>query len=69
MVNFLGMDLREKSVYDHIEELLGIPSLSIHLYGKKEEKLKRKMGHFVIVDDSLEAALQKALEVKEKFSI
>ena len=69
MVNLLGKDPKKSSFYNPIDELLQIPGLSIHLYGKKEEKLKRKMGHFVIIDESVENGLQKALELKEKYSI
>ena len=67
MVNLLGKPAKVKSMYDHVLDLLQVPGLSVHLYNKKDEKAKRKMGHFVIVNDSLEIALQKALELKEKF--
>jgi 5-(carboxyamino)imidazole ribonucleotide synthase len=52
MVNLLG---------EHIESLLAeIPTLQdwkIHLYGKKEPKLKRKMGHITLLRDKIEIAL------------
>ncbi|MGE6379467.1 5-(carboxyamino)imidazole ribonucleotide synthase [Peribacillus muralis] len=52
MVNILG---------EHIGPLMdGIPTLSdwkIHLYGKKEAKLKRKMGHVNILRPTIEEAL------------
>ena len=67
MVNLLGKQSKHESMYEHILDLLQVPGLSVHLYNKKDEKPKRKMGHFVIVNDSLEIALQKALELKEKF--
>ena len=69
MVNLLGKDPKKSSFYNPLEELLQIPGLSIHLYGKKEEKIKRKMGHFVIIDESVENGLRKALELKEKYLI
>jgi len=68
MVNLLGKNSGNESMYDHIVELLQVPGLSVHLYGKEDEKAKRKMGHFTIVNDSLDEALQKALELKEKYS-
>ena len=67
MVNLLGNKTNDESMYDHIIDLLQVSGLSVHLYGKKDEKPKRKMGHFVIVNDSLDNALQKALELKEKY--
>ena len=52
MVNVLG---------EHMEPLLeNIPTLSnwkIHLYGKEEAKIKRKMGHVNILRDTVEEAL------------
>jgi len=55
MVNILGQ---------HIEGILnGIGQLSdskLHLYGKKEAKHKRKMGHLNILADDIDTALQKA---------
>lgn len=55
MVNVLG---------EHMEPLLeNIPTLSnwkIHLYGKEEAKIKRKMGHVNILRDTVEEALVEA---------
>jgi 5-(carboxyamino)imidazole ribonucleotide synthase len=52
MVNLLG---------EHLENLYAeIPTLDnwkIHLYGKKEAKIKRKMGHVTILRENVEAAL------------
>jgi 5-(carboxyamino)imidazole ribonucleotide synthase len=52
MVNLLG---------EHLEKLYTeIPVLQdwkIHLYGKKEPKLKRKMGHVTLLRDNVEDAL------------
>lgn len=53
MVNILG---------EHQEKIINkIPELQnwkIHLYGKKEAKEKRKMGHVTILRTSVEAALE-----------
>jgi 5-(carboxyamino)imidazole ribonucleotide synthase len=67
MINLLGSNSNDTSFYRFIKELLEIPRLSIHLYGKQEEKFKRKMGHIVIVDEDLDVALQKALEIKKRY--
>ena len=34
------------------------PDWSIHLYGKAEAKVKRKMGHITIMTDNIEATLE-----------
>ncbi|MFD6438248.1 5-(carboxyamino)imidazole ribonucleotide synthase [Peribacillus sp. NPDC060186] len=59
MVNILG---------EHMEPLLEeIPNLSdwkVHLYGKKEAKLKRKMGHVNILRPTIEEALLESNQSK-----
>ncbi len=55
MVNVLGEHLAP--VLDKIEKLP--PSAKLHLYGKKDSKPKRKMGHINVLAGSVEAALSK----------
>ncbi|MFL6560537.1 MAG: ATP-grasp domain-containing protein, partial [Bacillus sp. (in: firmicutes)] len=52
MVNLLGEHL--ENLY---EEIPALNDWKIHLYGKKEPKIKRKMGHVTILRESVEAAL------------
>ncbi|MED3552871.1 5-(carboxyamino)imidazole ribonucleotide synthase [Cytobacillus praedii] len=52
MVNILGE--QQQDIIDHIHSL---PDWKIHLYGKKEAKYKRKMGHVTLLRDSVEDAL------------
>ena len=54
MVNIFGE--HQASV---IEKLPKIKDWKIHLYGKKDAKEKRKMGHVTILRHSIEEALQK----------
>ncbi len=46
--------------------LLATPSVSLHLYGKREPRPGRKMGHFTVVADQADAALEAARELKSK---
>ncbi|WP_456272600.1 5-(carboxyamino)imidazole ribonucleotide synthase [Bacillus sp. AK031] len=59
MVNILG---------EHMEAVVGqIPNKrnwSIHLYGKDEAKVKRKMGHVTILTDDIEGTLTELEETK-----
>jgi phosphoribosylaminoimidazole carboxylase (NCAIR synthetase) len=63
MVNVLG-----EGTGDHlagIDELLTIPALVLHVYGKKHAVARRKMGHFTMLlagpaDDAAIAAAQTA---------
>jgi phosphoribosylaminoimidazole carboxylase PurK protein len=52
-----------------IEKALKIPGVSYHLYGKKETKVGRKMGHITVVGDNLKIALQKANKARRVLSI
>lgn len=52
MVNLLGEHL--ENLY---EEIPALNDWKIHLYGKKEPKIKRKMGHVTILRESVETAL------------
>jgi len=38
----------------------------LHLYGKGEPRIGRKMGHFTVLADSIDAALEKARSLKAK---
>ena len=53
MVNVLGEHVAplKKVVTDY-------PDWSIHLYGKAEAKVKRKMGHVTIMTDNIEKTLE-----------
>ena len=70
MVNILGED-RHTGIakYQGIEDLLAIEGVNLFLYGKKETKPQRKMGHITIVDRDIEALKQKVKKVKESLKV
>ena len=41
----------------------------VHIYGKRETKLDRKMGHITVVGDNLDAVYKLAMEARTSFSI
>jgi 5-(carboxyamino)imidazole ribonucleotide synthase len=55
MVNILGEHLPQS-----LKNIEHYANCKLHLYGKKEAKPKRKMGHLNILADTIENALQKA---------
>jgi 5-(carboxyamino)imidazole ribonucleotide synthase len=55
MVNILGQ--HQQKLLDSIKDL---KDWKIHLYGKKEAKFKRKMGHVTLLRNSAETALAEA---------
>jgi len=44
--------------------LLSRPNVHLHLYGKSSARVGRKMGHFNVLAENVEAALAEALELK-----
>lgn len=70
MVNLLGAEgYQGKPCFEGIDEVLSIPGVSVHIYGKKETKPYRKMGHITVVDKNIENALEKAEIVKETIRV
>jgi 5-(carboxyamino)imidazole ribonucleotide synthase len=66
MVNLLGDIWREKAPdWTHI---LNQPSAKLHLYGKKEARIGRKMGHFTVMDETAEKALANALRIRKSLT-
>lgn len=46
------------------ERILGHPGARLHLYGKSQARPGRKMGHFCVLRESVEAALKDAREIR-----
>lgn len=70
MVNLLGEPGHTGEVkIKGLEEVLDMPGVFVHLYGKKVTKPYRKMGHVTVVADSLNKAVKTALEVKDILKI
>ncbi|MCL2854746.1 MAG: 5-(carboxyamino)imidazole ribonucleotide synthase [Defluviitaleaceae bacterium] len=60
MRNLLGdADEDGVAVVTGVDEVLAIPGARLHIYGKKEVKPKRKMGHITVIADTLEDAVEK----------
>ncbi|MBY6038254.1 5-(carboxyamino)imidazole ribonucleotide synthase [Fictibacillus nanhaiensis] len=62
MINILGE--HHETVLKRIGKL---GEAKLHLYGKKEAKAKRKMGHITVLGDTVEEALEKAERVSAIF--
>lgn len=70
MVNILGdKDHKGPAIYQGKEKCLAIEGAHFHIYGKKETKPFRKMGHVTIVDSDLESAKNKAKEIKNNLTV
>lgn len=70
MVNLLGAEgFSGKARYDGMEEVLKIPGVYVHLYGKSVTKPFRKMGHVTIVDAEIESLKKKVTFVKQTLKV
>jgi len=70
MLNLLGELGYEGPVYyEGFSECMAIEGVKIHLYGKKQTRPFRKMGHVTILSDTIEDAMTKAEEVKHKLKV
>ncbi|MCL2161707.1 MAG: 5-(carboxyamino)imidazole ribonucleotide synthase [Betaproteobacteria bacterium] len=49
--------------------LYAVPNLKLHLYGKRQARPGRKMGHFTVVGDRLDEALDVALAARRRMGI
>lgn len=70
MVNLVGKEGHQGQVrYENMEEILKFEGVTPHIYGKKETRPFRKMGHVTIVNKSLEQAREMAQKVKQLISV
>jgi 5-(carboxyamino)imidazole ribonucleotide synthase len=70
MVNLVGAEGHQGDVvYENIQEILAMEGVTPHIYGKKQTRPFRKMGHVTIVDQNMGKAREMAQKVKEKISV
>ena len=70
MVNLVGAEGHQGPVhYKNIDQILTIDGVIPHIYGKKETRPFRKMGHVTIIHEALEKAREIAAQVKETISV
>ncbi|OAB79632.1 5-(carboxyamino)imidazole ribonucleotide synthase [Cochleicola gelatinilyticus] len=70
MVNLVGAEGHTGAVdYKNIEQILGMDGVTPHIYGKKQTRPFRKMGHVTIVNEDLSEARKIAEEVKKTIQV
>ena len=70
MVNIIGADgYHGDAIYDGLEEVLKIEHAFIHLYGKKQTRPGRKMGHVTILGREKQDLLHKSNQVKRVLTV
>lgn len=70
MVNLVGSEgFTGPVVYQNIEQILELDGVTPHIYGKKETRPFRKMGHVTIVNENIEKAREIAAKVKKTIQV
>lgn len=68
MINILGERLGPADVKG-MDNVLAIPGAYVHIYGKKETKPERKMGHITVIGDNIEDVVKKAMKARKMITI
>ena len=70
MVNLVGAEgYQGKVVYENIEQIMAMEGVTPHIYGKRETRPFRKMGHVTIVNPNINKARQIAEQVKNTIRV
>ncbi len=70
MVNLVGAEGHTGDVvYENIEKIMAMDGVTPHIYGKKQTRPFRKMGHVTIVNEDINEARKIAQEVKESIKV
>jgi len=70
MVNLVGAEGHTGDVvYENIAEIMAMNGVTPHIYGKKQTRPFRKMGHVTIVNEDIDEARRVAQEVKERIKV
>jgi 5-(carboxyamino)imidazole ribonucleotide synthase len=70
MVNLIGEeDYRGEAVYENLEEVLKIENAFVHIYGKKETRPGRKMGHVTVLSNERQELIHIANKVKQLLKV
>jgi 5-(carboxyamino)imidazole ribonucleotide synthase len=70
MVNLVGAEGHTGNVvYKNIENIMTMDGVTPHIYGKKQTRPFRKMGHVTIVNEDLNEARRIAEEVKKSIKV
>ncbi|BDW91812.1 5-(carboxyamino)imidazole ribonucleotide synthase [Muricauda ruestringensis] len=70
MVNLVGAEGHTGNVvYENIDKILEMDGVTPHIYGKKQTRPFRKMGHVTIVDENMAIAREVAQQVKETIKV
>jgi 5-(carboxyamino)imidazole ribonucleotide synthase len=65
IVNLIGEEGHTGiAAYEGLQEVLAMDNVFVHIYGKKETKPGRKMGHITVLSSERQELLHKANKIK-----
>jgi len=70
IVNLLGEENEQgNAVYQGLEEVLRMDNVFVHIYGKKQTKPGRKMGHVTIINKDRQDLTYKKNRIKSLLKV
>jgi 5-(carboxyamino)imidazole ribonucleotide synthase len=70
MVNLIGEEnYQGEAIYQNLDETLQIENVFVHIYGKKETRPGRKMGHVTILSNERQQLIHIAGKVKHLLKV
>lgn len=70
MVNLIGPpDVHGNYMISGLEKAMSIPGFYLHLYKKDQSRPGRKMGHFTVIAETLDKAIENAMQIKDWIKI
>lgn len=70
IVNLIGAaNYTGEAIYDGLDEVLKMDNVFVHLYGKKQTKPGRKMGHVTIISKDIQDLTYKANKIKHTLKV
>ena len=70
IVNLLGAEGHSgEAVYEGLNEILQIENVFVHIYGKKQTKPGRKMGHITILSKEKQELIHQANRIKQTVKV
>ncbi len=70
IVNLIGEEGHTgEAVYEGLKEVLAMDNVFVHIYGKKQTKPGRKMGHITIMSNEAQELIHKANKIKHTLKV
>jgi 5-(carboxyamino)imidazole ribonucleotide synthase len=70
IVNLLGEDgYSGEAKYEGLDEVLSMPNVFVHLYGKAQTKPGRKMGHITVMSENKNELIETVQKIKSSLKV